>query len=1086
MKQFNFKKSSRRLLTAFMVTLFAGTMTANAETVTDDFSGYTTTSSGTTLGDNWVIIPGTDGSWASFGSNKDYIHYNEYGEHYVAGNSASNYTKGVWLVLKKQVTGTVTFTATNGNSSSAFTIYASKAVVSGDSYEVTGTAQSYSVPSRTSTAKTYTFDAGSAPTYVAFCLVGTSKNPKLQSVTYTEYAAAAGKATSITDFTTTTASVSANSQNKYDASFTVSVMNAGTEAITASDNVTVSLMDATGGTVLATSDPIAIAKDATENVVLNYQGTATTDQTVTFKVKDNFADKVFETTASVDVKAYGARFAIDDTSADFGFAVQGATVAGKTFKVTNSGSADMTITIAPPTGFTSSTASLTVAAGTTESFAISLNTATAGAFSGNVALTFNAVGATSQDIAVSGFVADASKYYATFDDNKLPESWSDNTGWTFSDGKAVSGIDTQMTLPTFTVAAGEKFAIVAKATGSNPELYYWTSPNRGFTWSDKSKNMASAITQDGYSVIYIEGLAPGSYKLKLQGYHIQLDGVSGFTLNEDAPEMTVTPTTDADFGNKVKAQPEAMTYTIYNIGTGTLTGTITSSDPTQFTVSKSSFSLAKDESMTFDVALVFDTNYGDKEADITIHPTNDGLSDVVIKAKATTKDPNIWEEDFEEGKVPEGWVANSWVVTKSNYKNNGTYMLAAGTSTNTAYSPRLYAEKDQVLEFDVAGVDETDFLTVKWASSRDAADSDWTLIDEFKTEGRQSFTAPATGYYFLSFQGRYTSVDNFLGFKPAPLDHDVAITAQSIPATGYQYAEYKASVTVKEMTGKAEELTVKFFIGTTQYGESVVKSIAANASETITVTFTPEEAVSGKAYFTITGTGINVTSTETDVVINAATVWKDTETNEVTAGVYPALVIQYTLAQGWNSICLPAYFNLSDFDSDGLTFFSFTGYEGGALKFSKETTMINAATPYLVYSTKAATISFKLTDISIFSYHIGDENTRITKNGAIFQGTYTPMAAGTLTGKYGVIPATGKIVKGDATTTMKGFRAYFELPANTTAPTISIDGETTGLRPTPSPSLYGGEVYDLSGRKLTQQPSAKGLYIVNGRKVVIK
>ena len=34
----------------------------------------------------------------------------------------------------------------------------------------------------------------------------------------------------------------------------------------------------------------------------------------------------------------------------------------------------------------------------------------------------------------------------------------------------------------------------------------------------------------------------------------------------------------------------------------------------------------------------------------------------------------------------------------------------------------------------MAGVDETDFLTVKWASSRDAADSDWTLIDEFKTE----------------------------------------------------------------------------------------------------------------------------------------------------------------------------------------------------------------------------------------------------------------------------------------------------------------------------------------------------------------
>ena len=173
------------LMFALLLSLM-GVNGALADTVTDDFSGYTTTTSGTTLGDNWVILPGSDGDWGAFGSNKDYVHYNEYGEHYVAGNSNSNYSKGVWLVLKKQVTGTVTFTATNGNSNNSFTIYVSKANASGDTYAVTGTASSYIVPSRTSSAKTFTFDAGSTPTYVAFCLAGTSKNPKLQSVTYDE------------------------------------------------------------------------------------------------------------------------------------------------------------------------------------------------------------------------------------------------------------------------------------------------------------------------------------------------------------------------------------------------------------------------------------------------------------------------------------------------------------------------------------------------------------------------------------------------------------------------------------------------------------------------------------------------------------------------------------------------------------------------------------------------------------------------------------------------------------------------------------------------------------------------------------
>ena len=41
-------------------------------------------------------------------------------------------------------------------------------------------------------------------------------------------------------------------------------------------------------------------------------------------------------------------------------------------------------------------------------------------------------------------------------------------------------------------------------------------------------------------------------------------------------------------------------------------------------------------------------------------------------------------------------------------------------------------------------------------------------------------------------------------------------------------------------------------------------------------------------------------------------------------------------------------------------------------------------------------------------------------------------------------------------------------------------------RPTPDPSLNGGEWYDLSGRKLDTKPTAKGLYINGGRKVVVK
>ena len=67
-------------------------------------------------------------------------------------------------------------------------------------------------------------------------------------------------------------------------------------------------------------------------------------------------------------------------------------------------------------------------------------------------------------------------------------------------------------------------------------------------------------------------------------------------------------------------------------------------------------------------------------------------------------------------------------------------------------------------------------------------------------------------------------------------------------------------------------------------------------------------------------------------------------------------------------------------------------------------------------------------------------------------------------------------------------KAYLQVPTSILAARemLSIDfPEETGIeRPTPSPSLNGGEWYDLQGRKVAQP--AKGLYINNGKKYVIR
>ena len=63
--------------------------------------------------------------------------------------------------------------------------------------------------------------------------------------------------------------------------------------------------------------------------------------------------------------------------------------------------------------------------------------------------------------------------------------------------------------------------------------------------------------------------------------------------------------------------------------------------------------------------------------------------------------------------------------------------------------------------------------------------------------------------------------------------------------------------------------------------------------------------------------------------------------------------------------------------------------------------------------------------------------------------------------------------------------AVSDVPHNALAMEFD-ESETTSLTPVPSPKGEGSEYYTLDGRKLEGKPTAKGLYIVNGRKVVIR
>ena len=136
---------------------------------------------------------------------------------------------------------------------------------------------------------------------------------------------------------------------------------------------------------------------------------------------------------------------------------------------------------------------------------------------------------------------------------------------------------------------------------------------------------------------------------------------------------------------------------------------------------------------------------------------------------------------------------------------------------------------------------------------------------------------------------------------------------------------------------------------------------------------------------------------------------------------------------------------------------------------------VKANTPFLtmdVAEDKATNVlSFENKEIVVTPESLGTD----------FVGVYAPQNA---EGKYG-IDGNGLLHKGGATATIDAFHAYL----NVTGPApagVAFNGSTpTAINGVAADKVANTAVYDLSGRRVYGKLQ-KGLYIMNGKKVVVK
>ena len=191
----------------------------------------------------------------------------------------------------------------------------------------------------------------------------------------------------------------------------------------------------------------------------------------------------------------------------------------------------------------------------------------------------------------------------------------------------------------------------------------------------------------------------------------------------------------------------------------------------------------------------------------------------------------------------------------------------------------------------------------------------------------------------------------------------------------------------------------------------------------------------------------------------------------------------------WNTVCLPfvpsaeqatelfgSGYKLAEFTASGTDKMTFTTID-------LENEDFVAGKPYLVYPTATLSHSNKvLANVSITE----TEGLEDKDNGYKFKGSFEPKTFSENLSLYRFI-ASGNELKTPTGGTLKSLRCYFEYPSggsNARSFTIDEEGGTTGINAVNGEGFMVNGYYNLNGQRVAKP--TKGLYIVNGKKVVIK
>ena len=191
-----------------------------------------------------------------------------------------------------------------------------------------------------------------------------------------------------------------------------------------------------------------------------------------------------------------------------------------------------------------------------------------------------------------------------------------------------------------------------------------------------------------------------------------------------------------------------------------------------------------------------------------------------------------------------------------------------------------------------------------------------------------------------------------------------------------------------------------------------------------------------------------------------------------------------TIKEGYNTVVVPFDLTANQVAAafgTGTEVYAFSENSENAaeatVNFNKGDGSITANTPVLIKATEASTSqTFEGVQIKAAEALVAGKNFD-------FVGTFAPISA-IAAGDYFI--GNGAVYRSEGSTSLNAFRAYIQAKsAGARIVKFFIDGvETTGIEGVVAAKNSNSKIYNLAGQEVKN--AQKGLYIVNGKKVVIK